>query len=65
MPSPTPNPFVLKIFPVTPFNSKISTTVPSYRYKYRWLTKSALGFLSLFFRNQRRCLLRWYKLYEL
>jgi len=30
MPFPTPNPFVSKIFPVTPFNSKISTTVPSY-----------------------------------
>jgi hypothetical protein len=32
MPFPTLNPFVLKIFPVTPFNSKISTTVPSYPY---------------------------------
>jgi len=27
-----PNPFVSKILPVTPFNSKISTTVPSYPY---------------------------------
>src|ERR1700690_563871 len=30
MPSPTHNPFVTKIFPVTPFNSKISTLVPRY-----------------------------------
>ena len=30
MPSPTHNPFVSKIFPVTPFNSKISTLVPRY-----------------------------------
>jgi hypothetical protein len=25
MPSPTHNPFAIKIFPATPFNSKIST----------------------------------------
>ena len=30
MPSPTHNPPVFKIFPVTPFNSKISTLVPRY-----------------------------------
>ena len=30
MPSPNHNPFVSKIFPVTPFNSKISTLVPRY-----------------------------------
>ena len=30
MSSPNHNPFVLKIFPVTPFNSKISTLVPRY-----------------------------------
>ena len=28
--SPTHNPFVSKIFPVTPFNSKISIIVPRY-----------------------------------
>jgi hypothetical protein len=32
MPSPTHNPFVSRIFPVTPFNSKISTLVPRYPY---------------------------------
>ena len=30
MPSPTHNPFAIKIFPATPFNSKISTLVPRY-----------------------------------
>ena len=30
MPSLTHNPFVSKIFPVTPCNSKISTLVPRY-----------------------------------
>jgi hypothetical protein len=30
MPFPALNPFVLKILPVTPFNSKISTLVPRY-----------------------------------
>ena len=30
MPFPNHNPFVFKIFPVTPFNSKISTLVPRY-----------------------------------
>ena len=30
MPSPNHNSFVSKIFPVTPFNSKISTLVPRY-----------------------------------
>ena len=30
MPSPTHNPFAFKIFPATPFNSKISTVVPRY-----------------------------------
>ena len=30
MPSPNHNSFVLKIFPVTPLNSKISTLVPRY-----------------------------------
>ena len=30
MPSPTHNPFVSRIFPVTPFDSKISTLVPRY-----------------------------------
>ena len=29
MPFPNHNPFVFKIFPVTPFNSKISTLVPA------------------------------------
>ena len=32
MPFSTPNPFVSKILPVTPFNSKISTLVPRYPY---------------------------------
>ena len=33
MPSPTHNPFAFKIFPATPFNSKISTVVPRYGNK--------------------------------
>ena len=30
MPPPTHDPFAIKIFPATPFNSKISTLVPRY-----------------------------------